>query len=119
MKICGILMICAVLGACATTPPQSARVARVPLVASDTTDPIVRPIFTAIAALKSHSNDQEIVDLTVTSAFYGAVSQIIRALFGAPTLKVAEFNGHGVVLLDRPGRHGAGLHPAARVVSWG
>ncbi len=49
----------------------------------------------------------------------GQTAQIIRALFGAPTLKVAEFNGYGVVLLDRPGRHGAGLHPAARVVSWG
>ncbi len=32
------------------------------------------------AGLKRHFNDQEIVELTVTSAFYGAVSQITRAL---------------------------------------
>ena|SRR6476661_737021 len=31
-------------------------------------------------ALKQHFNDQEIVELTVTAAFYGAVSQITRAL---------------------------------------
>ena len=32
------------------------------------------------AGLKKHFNDAEIVELTVTSAFYGAVSQITRAL---------------------------------------
>jgi alkylhydroperoxidase family enzyme len=32
------------------------------------------------AELRKHFNDQEIVELTVTSAFYGAVAQITRAL---------------------------------------
>ncbi len=32
------------------------------------------------AELRKHCNDQEIVELTVTSAFYGAVAQITRAL---------------------------------------
>lgn len=31
-------------------------------------------------ALRTHFNDQEIVELTVTAAFYGAVSQITRSL---------------------------------------
>lgn len=31
----------------------------------------------------------------------GQAAQIIRALFGAATLEVAEFNGYGVVLLDQ------------------
>jgi alkylhydroperoxidase family enzyme len=34
----------------------------------------------AFAALHKHFSDQEIVELTVTAAFYGAVSQITRAL---------------------------------------
>ena len=194
MKRCVILLACSMLGACATMAPSPGdRVARVPLVAADTSDPIVGPIFTAIksrggeplnmhravanspkifksyvdmalalragattprvdreliilrtaqlgggvyeftqhrpmavscgmtpaqldalaqwpsstlfsdrqrailayadgmvsrggvddatfAALKTHFNDQEIVELTVTSAFYGAVSQVTRAL---------------------------------------
>jgi len=32
------------------------------------------------AHLKKYFNDQEVVELTVTSAFYGAVAQITRAL---------------------------------------
>lgn len=34
----------------------------------------------AFAGLKKYFNDQEVVELTVTSAFYGAVGQITRAL---------------------------------------
>jgi alkylhydroperoxidase family enzyme len=34
----------------------------------------------AFADLRKYFNDQEIVELTVTSAFYGAVAQITRAL---------------------------------------